>query len=204
MLITCPNCQTTYNIPSTDNPEQKVRCVKCDHVWKIAFNGDDSVLADFSLTEDSKPKEPDIPFPALHDIFKEPEKDITFLLKWLKPLYFVSLFCIAISIYLFFFHTPSRAPVTLQTVSHEILQNDYKPYLILQAAAFNNTKKDIRPELFTARFVDKNGRLLTTISLKSPIDRLPANGVEQIDFQIERPPSKTATVTLTLTKMRSL
>ena len=203
MLITCPQCQTTYNIPLTDNPEQKVRCVKCGHVWKPVAENTDPALMDFSLTEDSKSKEQDIPIPSFHELFASPEKADNRFLKWLKPLYFISLFCIIASIYLFFFHQPTRAPVMLQTISSEIIQKDYKPYLILQAAAFNTTGKDIRPQTFTVRFTDKDDRTLTTTSLNSPIDLLPAHGVEQIDFQIERPPSKTAKVILTLTKMRS-
>ena len=203
MLITCPNCQTIYNIPLTDDPEQKVRCVKCGHVWKTGIDNTDSALTDFSLTPLPELKEQDPPVPAFQDFFKESEKNSDRFLKWLKPLYFISLFCIASSIYLFFFRAPMHAPVTLQTISYEIIQKDYKPYLILQAAAFNSTGKDIRPKTFTVRFADKNDRTLTTASLESPIDLLPAHGVEEIDFQIERPPSKTAKVVLTLTKMNS-
>ena len=203
MLITCPRCQTTYNIPLiSDNPEQKVRCVKCGHVWELMTDGIDPILTDFSLAQESKPTEQELPIPSFQDLFKEPENNNRFL-KWLRPLYFISLFCIAASIYLFFFHTPAHSPVTLQTISHEIIQKEYKPYLILQAAAFNNTGKNIRPEIFTVRFSDASGRVLTTVSLESPIDLLPAHSVEQIDFQIERPPAKTAKVVLTLTKMRS-
>ncbi|MBO4643342.1 MAG: zinc-ribbon domain-containing protein [Alphaproteobacteria bacterium] len=201
MLITCPNCQTTYNIPATDDPGQKVRCVKCGHVWEPVVK-DADFLTDFSLTEPpkSQEQEPDISIPSFQDFFQEPEKNGNRFLKWLKPLYFISLFCIVASIYLFFFRTPARAPVMLQTISYEIIQKDYKPYLILQAAAFNTTGKDIRPKTFSVRFVDEKDRTLTTTSLESPVEVLPAHGIEEIDFQIERPPSKTAKVILTLTK----
>ena len=94
-------------------------------------------------------------------------------------------------------------PVTLQTLSYEVVQEDYKTYLLLQAAAFNNTDQEIHPETFTVRFVDKNNRTLTTTTLESPVDVLPPHGVEKINIKIERPPSKTAKVFVMLTKMQT-
>ncbi|MBR1777534.1 MAG: zinc-ribbon domain-containing protein [Alphaproteobacteria bacterium] len=204
MLITCPKCRTTYNVPSlAHHPDQKVRCVKCGHVWEPASDIVDPFLIDFALTEPIEKQEQAMPLPTFQDFFKEPEKKSGRFLKWLKPLYFISLFCIAASIYLFFFHPPKHMPVTLQTLSYEVVQEDYKTYLLLQAAAFNNTDQEIHPETFTVRFVDKNNRTLTTTTLESPVDVLPPHGVEKINIKIERPPSKTAKVFVMLTKMQT-
>lgn len=204
MLITCPNCKTTYNVPSLmDHPEKKVRCAQCGNVWEPASDIIDPLLVDFELMKPAPSEGRELPASAFQDLFKAEKKE-NFFLKWLKPLYFISLFFIALSIYLFFFHTPKRASVTLQTISYEMVQKDYKTYLLLQAAAFNNTDKEIRPQTFSVRFVDEKDRTLTTTSVTSPLDVLPAHGVEKIDIQIERPPSKTAKVILTLTKMKTL
>ena len=37
MLITCPNCESTYEIDENIIPEngKKMRCAKCGHVWKV-------------------------------------------------------------------------------------------------------------------------------------------------------------------------
>ena len=93
-----------------------------------------------------------------------------------------------------------RAPVTLQTLTYESVQEEYKTYLVLHAAAFNNTGKEIVPETFNVRFSDEDGRLLTTTDVASPVSVLPARGMEQIDLKIERPPSQTAQASVTLTK----
>lgn len=208
MLITCPKCRTNYNVPSiADNPEQKVRCVKCGHVWKPAMDMVDPVFLNFSLIDkevEEEQKALSASAPAFQEFFKEEteiKKDN--LSKWIYPLFFLSLFCIAASIYLFFFHIPERSAVTLQTISYEMAQQDYKKYLILQAAAFNNTDEDIRPEEFTVYFIDENDNTLTTAVLPSPIDVLPARGINQLKFQIERPPSKTVQAVLKLTKMQT-
>ena len=206
MLITCPNCNTTYNVPSSaEHPDQKVRCLKCGHIWDPAAEILDPLLIDFALLENDNPEpepEQEMPMPAFQNFFQEPEKDDTAFLKWLKPLYFISLFCIASSIYLFFFQPPKRTPVTLQTVSYELKQKDYKTYLFLQAAAFNNTDQEIQPQSFTVHFTDEHDKTLTTTTLDSPVAVLPPRSVENVNIQIERPPAQTAKVILTLSKMK--
>lgn len=200
MLITCPECKTTYNVPSiADNPEQRVRCAKCGRVWEPATEVIDMSLLDFSLEKEAE-KFSELSMPVFQNHFSFPEKKKRDFLKWLKPLYFFSLFCIAASIFLFFFHTPKRADVTLQPVSYEVIQENYKQYLSLQAAAYNNTDREIHPQAFTVRFADENGKTLTTLPLESPVETLPPRDVTKIDFKIERPPSKTASVILTLTE----
>ena len=204
MLITCPNCNTTYNVPSiSEHPDQKVRCVKCGHIWEPAAEILDPLLIDLALHTDKNPEqEQDKPIPIFHDFFKEPEKEKTTFLKWIRPLYFTSLFCIAASVYLFFFQSPKRAPVTLQTLSYELMQKDYKTYLLLRTAAFNNTDHEIQPQAFTVHFTDENNKTLTTTTLNSPVAVLPPRGVEDVNIQIERPPAQTAKVILTLSKMK--
>ena len=55
MLITCPECKTTYNVPSiADNPEQRVRCAKCGRVWEPATEVIDMSLLDFSLEKEAE------------------------------------------------------------------------------------------------------------------------------------------------------
>ena len=210
MLITCPKCGTTYDIPPiTDNPEQKVRCVKCAHVWEAAGDTFDPFSIDLSSLVPQLPESfgaslnsrQEAPVPNFQDFFTEPVNSKADYSKWIRPLYFISLFFIAISIYLFFFHPAKRAPVTLQTISYELKEKDYKTFLFLQAAAFNNTDKEIRPQAFTVLFADKNNRTLTTTTIDSPIEVLKANSVEKIDIEIERPPAKTEKVILTLSKM---
>lgn len=212
MLITCPNCGTNYDIPSSaDNLDQKVRCVKCGHVWEPAADTFDPLSIDLSMFNPYLVENPDFnsepeqdpPIPDFQKFFAKPVESKTDHFKWIRPLYFVSLFCIAASIYLFFFHPAKRSFVTLQSISYELKQEDYKTFLLLQAAAFNNTDKEIRPQTFEVRFADKNNHTLTTTTLDSPVEVLPANSVEKIDFKIERPPAKTEKVTLTLTKMNS-
>ena len=214
MLITCPQCLTNYDVPLVfEETGQKVRCVKCGCVWEID-NGnvepETEDLPDFDsdiITSDINPRpeinEQDIPFPTFQDFFNPPEKKEVSFLKWIRPLYFISLFCIAASIYLFFFRSPVKAPVTLQTLAYETVQEEYKTYLVLQAAAFNNTNKDIVPETFSVRFLDENGRLLTTTTIPSPVPALPAESMEKIELKIERPPSQTAQATVTLIKFKT-
>ena len=75
MLITCPKCRTTYNVPSlAHHPDQKVRCVKCGHVWEPASDIVDPFLIDFALTEPIEKQEQAMPLPTFQDFFKEPEK----------------------------------------------------------------------------------------------------------------------------------
>lgn len=201
MLITCPECKTTYDAPSTaDNPEQKVRCTKCGCVWQPAAEVIDIPLIDFSLQQEEE-SIPETPLPAFRNYFDSPKKQDFNFIKWLKPLYFFSLFCITASIYLFFFHPSKRIAVTLQPVSYEIVQKDYKSYLLLQTGAYNNTDAEIYPQTFTVRFADKDDKTLTTVSLASPVETLKPKSFSELSFQIERPPSKTAKVVLTLTKM---
>ena len=204
MLITCPECKTTYNAPSiADNPEKKVRCAKCGRVWTPGAEAIDMSLLDFSLEkelEKEREKFPDFSANAFQNRFVSEEKKEIDYLKWLKPLYFFSLFCIAVSIFLFFFHLPKRADVTLQPVSYEMVQENYKQYLLLKTAAYNNTDDEIRPLTFTVRFKDENNNDLTVLTLDSPIEVLPPRDITKIDFKIERPPSQTASVTLTLTE----
>lgn len=211
MLITCPQCKTQYNVPlASETTGQKVKCVKCGCIWetdgKATFfeteNLPDFVneTISFNAHTDSGNEEDDIPMPTFQDFFKPPEKKEPDFLKWIRPLYFTALFCIAASIYLFFFRSPVLAPVTLQTMAYEFVQEEYKTYLLLQAAAFNNTDREIVPETFTVRFSDEDGRLLTTTAVVSPVSVLTAGGTEKIDLKIERPPSKTAQATVTLTK----
>ena len=208
MLITCPQCLTNYDIPpALEETGQKVRCFKCGCVWEIddgtplpepedqpGFDDDAAVF------DPPPPEEPDISLTAFQDFFKQPEKKDPSFLKWIRPLYFISLFCLAASIYLFFFRSPIRAAVSLQTLSYESVQEEYKTYLVLHAAAYNNTDKEITPQAFVVRFSDKDNRLLTTVELASPVSVLPANGMEKIDLKIERPPSQTARATVVLSK----
>lgn len=213
MLITCPQCLTNYDVPSVlEETGQKVKCVKCGCVWEIDDDAvepeaedlpgfaDDTI--DFNPAPASETGESDIPMPSFQDFFKPQEKKEPAFLKWIRPLYFVSLFCIAASIYLFFFRSPVRAPVTLQTLAYESVQEEYKTYLALHAAAFNNTDREIVPETFSVRFSDEDGRLLTTTAVASPVPVLPARGMEKIDLKIERPPSQTARADVTLTKFK--
>ena len=214
MLITCPQCSTNYDVPSIlEETGQKVKCVKCGCVWEIdnaEIDPEPEDLPDFdqNIQMDAplftpQIEDPDLSLTAFQDFFKPPEKKAPDFLKWIKPLYFVSLFCIAASIYLFFFRTPIRASVTLQTLSYESVQEEYKTYLVLQAAAFNNTDKDIIPETFSVRFLDKDGRLLTTTAIAAPVSVFPAHGMEKLALKIERPPSQTAQATVTLTNFKT-
>ena len=201
IMNTCPKCRTSYDVPiKEENPDQKVRCAKCSHVWQPALDVIDPLSIELPQFQTPAPEEPDMPIPSFQNFFKEPEKEDTSFIKWLKPLYFFSLFCIAAAIYLFFFHPEKRAPVTLQTVSYELVEKDYKTYLSLKAAAFNNTDAAVKPKAFTARFMDENNRVLTTAAVSSPVETLPPRDVTEIHLLIERPPSKTAKVILILTE----
>ena len=202
MLLTCPKCFTTYNVPSAaEKPEQKVRCLKCGHVWEPALDVIDPLTIDLSLPKSPSHKIIEDPVPSFQDFFKEPEKKSNNLIRWLKPLYFFSLFCIAASIYLFFFQPAKHPPVTLQTISYELEELDYKTFLTLKAVAFNNTDAEIRPKIFNVRFTDEKDRTLTTADIESPVDVLPPRSIEEITLRIERPPSKTAQAVLTLSQM---
>ena len=205
MLLTCPKCLTTYDVPSVaEKPDQKVRCLKCGHVWEPASEDILDPLAICLSLPQSAPVADDDPPPSFQDFFQPPpvkaEKEF---LRWLKPLYFFSLFCITASIYLFFFHPTKHPPVTLQTISYELEEQDYKTFLVLKAVAFNNTDKDIRPQTFNVRFTDEKDRTLTTSDLESPVDVLHPRSIEEITLRIERPPSKTVKTFLTLSRMES-
>lgn len=69
MIVQCPNCNTKYNFDDSKfQNEVKVRCTKCQHVFKLsALNeedgSDDFSTEDFSLGADSGRKKQDIPKP---------------------------------------------------------------------------------------------------------------------------------------------
>lgn len=224
MLITCPQCGTEYNVPdSLKETGLPVRCARCGNVWETGtaepapesapepapesdpapdFETDD---ADFFLRPPAPApviEESDIPLTAFQDFLKQPEKKKTSVARWIKPLYSATLFFVAAAVYLFFFHAAARAPVTLQTLAHETAREDYKTFLVLKTAAFNNTDRDIVPETFSVRFSDDGGRTLTTVAVASPVAVLKARGTERVDLKIERPPAKTAKATVTLTKYK--
>ncbi len=228
MLITCPQCGTEYNVPdSLKETGLPVRCARCGNVWETGtaepeplpesapqpepdsasdFAADDTAGdGDFFLQPPAPAPvidESDIPLTAFQDFLKQPEKKKTSVAVWIRPLYFATLFFIAAAVYLFFFHAAARAPVTLQTLTHETAREDYKTFLILKTAAFNNTDRDIAPETFSVRFSDDDGRTLTTVAVASPVAVLKARGTERVDLKIERPPAKTAKATVTLTKYK--
>lgn len=228
MLITCPQCGTEYNVPdSLKETGLPVRCARCGNVWETKtsepepdgkpesepeippapdFETDAAGDGDFFLQPPAPApviEESDIPLTAFQDFLKQPEKKKASVAGWIKPLYFASLFFIAASVYLFFFRSAARAPVTLQTLAHETVRDDYKTVLVLKTAAFNNTDGDITPETFSVRFSDDDGRTLTTLSVASPVAVLKARGMERVDLKIERPPAKTAKATVTLTKYKT-
>lgn len=227
MLITCPQCGTEYNVPdSLKETGLPVRCARCGNVWETGtaepeplpesapqpepdpspdFETDAAGACDFFLQPPAPAPvidESDIPLTAFQDFLKQPEKKKTSVAVWIRPLYFATLFFIAAAVYLFFFHAAARAPVTLQTLTHETAREDYKTFLILKTAAFNNTDRDIAPETFSVRFSDDDGRTLTTVAVASPVAVLKARGTERVDLKIERPPAKTAKATVTLTKYK--
>lgn len=266
MLITCPQCLTTYDIPDAAREENaQFRCVKCGCVWGI----DDDVVAPapedapdtgkidrvaiaeehletqndlkngidlekiesreefdfenagkgikdipffssdfedgFQNVEDKSEKETgDIP--VFNDDFFQPAKKIVkppAFLKWILPLYFVSLTAVAVAVYLFFFRAPLRPPVTMRSIAYETTQEEYKTYLLLRSAMFNNTDKEIFPKTFSVRFSDENDRLLTTATVDSPVAVLPPHGMEKVEIKIERPPAKTAKAVVTLNKYKT-
>lgn len=51
MIVQCPNCSTKYNFDESKfKDEVKVRCTKCEHVFKLStFSDDDDFFDDFSL-----------------------------------------------------------------------------------------------------------------------------------------------------------
>lgn len=216
MLITCPQCLTNYDVPLVlEETGQKVKCAKCGCVWEID-NGniepEPEDLPEFNQEEDlsfdplpaPEIEDPDLSsLSAFQDFLKQPEKKTPSFLKWIRPLYFLSLLFIAASIYLFFFHPAIKAPVTLQTLAYQTVEKDYKTYLVLRTAAYNNTDREIVPKTFTVRFSDQDDRLLTTTAVVSPVDVLPAKSMEKIDLEIERPPSQTAKAVVTLTKFET-
>ncbi|MFN2268024.1 MAG: DUF3426 domain-containing protein [Desulfonatronovibrio sp.] len=61
MIVQCPNCSTKYNFDESKfKDEVKVRCTKCEHVFKLSTlnDDDDDFFDDFSLGDkkDSAPK----------------------------------------------------------------------------------------------------------------------------------------------------
>ena len=302
MLITCPQCHTKYNVPfSLENPEQKVKCVKCGCIWNtsgqtitgeydIDIKGNnqhvllkekisaqqteknsttsfspsqaplnaipdegnrgnpftpsqtpldaipdegniDSQFTNKNLASDqiplqeenfytlmqneakdsSSPEEKsdtpvndefDLDPQSLQNFFSIPVKKEPFFLKWIKPLYFLSLLFIATSIYLFFFQKPLRAPVTLQAISHEFVQKKYKDYLVLKAIAFNNTDKNIYPQTFYIQFKDNDNHTITSVEVPSPVNVLPAHGMDKIEIQIEHLPVQSGRIVMSLKDFR--
>ena len=302
MLITCPQCHTKYNVPfSLENPEQKVKCVKCGCIWNtsgqtitneydIDIKGNnqhvllkekisaqqteknsttsfspsqsplnaipdegnrgnpftpsqtpldaipdegniDSQFTNKNLASDqiplqeenfytlmqneakdsSSPEEKsdtpvndefDLDPQSLQNFFSIPVKKEPFFLKWIKPLYFLSLLFIATSIYLFFFQKPLRAPVTLQAISHEFVQKKYKDYLVLKAIAFNNTDKNIYPQTFYIQFKDNDNHTITSVEVPSPVNVLPAHGLDKIEIQIEHLPVQSGRIVMSLKNFR--
>ncbi len=260
MLITCPQCLTTYDIPDAAREEgAQFRCMKCGCVWGI--DGDDDApdpedspetgatdpvaAAEERLETENDLKNGidlekienreefdfenagkgvrDIPDPFLNvgenetgadeiktadipvfsdDFFRPAKKAVKppAFLKWILPLYFVGLTAVAAGVYLFFFRAPQRPPVTMRSVAYETTQEEYKTYLLLRSAAFNNTDREIFPKTFSVRFSDENDRPLTTATVDSPVAVLPPHGMEKVEIKIERPPAKTAKAVVTLEK----
>ncbi len=139
---------------------------------------------------------------SLQNFFSIPVKKEPFFLKWIKPLYFLSLLFIATSIYLFFFQKPLRAPVTLQAISHEFVQKKYKDYLVLKAIAFNNTDKNIYPQTFYIQFKDNDNHTITSVEVPSPVNVLPAHGMDKIEIQIEHLPVQSGRIVMSLKNFR--
>ena len=138
MLITCPQCLTNYDVPFVlEETGQKVKCAKCGCVWEIDNgnvkpepenlpNLDENADFGFEFLPRPEIKEPNpASLTAFQDFLKQSEKKSPVFLKWIRPLYFLSLLFIAASIYLFFFHPAIKSPVTLQTLAYQSVEKDY-------------------------------------------------------------------------------
>lgn len=229
MLFTCPQCKTSYDVPASqvDNV-RNLRCAECGRVWSpvffeepqpiptenqegeqqenqegepISFDPPPPPFDDMPIGGPPSPREEDIDLSAVKDIFHHPEKRPLHMV-WLRPLYFFSIICIAVSIYLFFFYTPEKFPIVFESVRHDHVEKDYKKYLVLTANIHNESDKDAHLETLKVKFFNTLGRQITSGIVKSPLEMIPAGKSETVQIEIERPPAQAANATLVIDKVR--
>lgn len=213
MLFTCPHCHTVYDAPVSFPGPKKLRCAKCSGVWEAwgdmtehpsaepfgkMTDIDEMPEINLDLERPGFMREPDetaadenIPFPEFQEAFVPPEKKFS-AEGLIRPLYFIGIFCIIVSIYLFFFHPVAKTPVSVQTLSYEFAEKDFKTFLVLEAVVFNRSDKEVPLKNLTVRFLDGRGRELTSTEIPSPVNTVAAGSSEKISLKIERPPSQAA------------
>lgn len=223
MLFTCPHCHTVYDAPVSFPGPKKLRCAKCNGVWEAWEDmtetpssepfGDISDADElpeinldlerpvFTRETDEKTADENIPFPEFQEIFHPPEKKFS-ADGLIRPLYFLGIFCVIVSIYLFFFHPSGKIPVTVQTLGYEFVEEDFKTFLVLDAVVFNKSDRDVPLGNLTVRFLDARGRELTATEMPSPIDAVGAESSEKISLKIERPPSEAAKAVIVFDRNR--
>lgn len=122
---------------------------------------------------------------------------------WVKPLYFLSVLFIFMTVYLFFFYMPSKVPLTFKNISYDFQEKDFRPYLTVHATLFNESEKDAKFDAFKVRFIDSSGRPI--IDTDVPVTGfLPAKEIGVFDATIERPPANAVKVQLMLEKIELL
>lgn len=213
MLFTCPHCHTVYDAPVSFPGPKKLRCAKCNSVWEAWENMTDGSSSEpfgeitdagelpeinldlerpvFTHETEEETADESIPFPEFQEIFVPPEKKFS-AGGLIRPLYFIGIFCVIVSIYLFFFHPSGKIPVTVQTLNYEFVEEDFKTFLVLEAVVFNKSDKEIVLKNLTVRFLDGKGRELTSTEVLSPVNAVAPESSEKISLKIERPPSQAA------------
>lgn len=222
MFFTCPKCNTVYDVPAdrADNA-RKLRCSVCGHRWESEIDIPDSEETeieesqkqqeqqelppppdDFSFDDENEPlprfpdpPEPEPDFSSFKPIFQEPEKQST-AVKWIRPLYFFSMLCLAVGIYTFFFHTPNKFPLVFQSLSPEYTEKDYQTSLFLNAVIHNESAGSVTVNSFKVIFYDEKGKEITVSELPAQDQIFEAGEIKPVRLEVGRPPAKAAKAVL--------
>ncbi len=124
--------------------------------------------------------------------------DKTFWQEWSKPLFFLTLLCIAGVVWLTFFHSVKSVPMAFKTVTYEFIERDYKKFLIINASLENKSEKFAYPRRFKVVFYSSNGRRLSDRASPSPLGMLPPKETGNFELRLERPPAQAAKAELIL------
>lgn len=162
-------------------------------------DGEEPPTFDFNSPSEETELPEDFKIPEFKEPFTPVDyPDKTFWQEWSKPLFFLSLLCIAGAVWLTFFHKVKTIPMAFKTVTYEFIEKDYKKFLIINASLENQSPDYAYPRRFKVVFYSSNGRLLADRAAPSPLGALPPGETGSFELRFERPPAQAAKAELVL------
>ena len=222
MFFTCPKCNTVYDVPPEQIDDAEVlHCAVCGYLWDVSAETEgvepeeeeNKIETKPAIAFDDEEREGIPVFPddigpdpfanesdlrAFKPIFQIPEEPPAEK-SWIRPLYFFSMVCIAVAIYAFFFHTPAKVPLEIQSLSPEFVEKDYQTNLILNTVVKNKSERDLSVKTFRMYYYDKSGNEVTQSDF--PVERtFKANAATPVKLEVGRPPAQAERATLEIEK----